>query len=52
MQTGTLVIIEIILVLGAVLAFGVWELRNLRKARKARETDERAAREAEDKDVR
>jgi hypothetical protein len=27
-------------------------LRNLRKARKARETDERAAREAEDKDVR
>jgi hypothetical protein len=45
MQTGTLVIIEIILVFGAVLALGAWELRSLRKAR------ERAARKAEDNDV-
>ncbi|MGF1620504.1 MAG: hypothetical protein ACFCUR_07815 [Rhodomicrobiaceae bacterium] len=52
MQTGALVLIEIILIFGAVLALGAWELRSLRKARQARQARERAAREAEDQDVR
>jgi hypothetical protein len=40
MGSGTLIAIEMLVVLGAVIGFGVWELRSLRRAK------EKAAREA------
>jgi len=43
METNALIIIELIVVLGAVLAFGFWELHKLRRAKESR-------REAAEKD--
>lgn len=40
MDTGSLIIIELAVVLGAVVAFGVWELRKLRRLKERRMKEE------------
>ena len=46
-EWGYLVIVEGVLIFGAVLAFGFWELHKLKKLRLEREAQEREAQERE-----
>jgi hypothetical protein len=39
MNTGTLIIIELAVILGGVLALGFWELRKLKRLRRKREQE-------------
>lgn len=48
MDSGALIAVELVLVLGAVLAWGFWELWSLRRDRQRRERDERDGARRED----